>query len=142
MKRFSPRRARAASRGFSLVETVLSIGLMSFGFLSLAPLLGVGLASSHLARANRETTQIAATLIESAKQGALTAGTATLDQQGDPCSAAQAVYTARSLLQTVTSTGSPAATGPLTRLTLQITAVAHPAAPRTYTALFLTPAGS
>ena len=63
MKRFSsisqPLRSRC---GFSLVEAVLSIGVMSFGFLALAPLLAVGMNGARGARENRVSAQIATTL--------------------------------------------------------------------------------
>jgi type II secretory pathway pseudopilin PulG len=58
--------------GFSLVEATFSIGLLSFGFLTLAPLLALGLKTARHARDDRATAQIAQTLIEDAKQGTLT----------------------------------------------------------------------
>ena len=59
MKQFRFKLGRQRRRGFSLVEGVLSLAIISFGFLALAPLLVLGLGSAHLARENRATAQIA-----------------------------------------------------------------------------------
>jgi len=76
--------------GFSLVEATFSIGLMSFGFLTMAPLLGLGLKTARLARDDRATAQIAQTLIEEAEQGTLPSGTVYLDIQVNLCRSPEA----------------------------------------------------
>jgi uncharacterized protein (TIGR02598 family) len=134
MKSFRIRSAKKKHRGgFSLVEATLSIGLLSLGFLILAPLLALGLKSSRLARNDRATAQIAQTLIEEAKQGSLTPGsTVYLDIQGNTLPSPQtAAYTAQSTSQT--------APGSLTRMTLHITPLGAPDRARTYAAVYPTP---
>ena len=44
--------------GFSLAESALSIGLISFGLLTLVPLLALGLKTSRLARDDRAGAEI------------------------------------------------------------------------------------
>jgi len=112
------------------VEATLSLGLLSFGFLSLASLLAFGLKTARLARDDRTTVQIAQTLIEEAKQGTLASGTAYLDVEGNVCGSAQAVYTARATLSPVTGSAS------LTRLTLQVTPLGAPDRVRIYAVVF------
>lgn len=112
--------------GFSLVEATLSIGLLSFGFLTLVPLLALGLKTSRLAQDDRATTQIAQTLVEEAGQGTLASGTAYLDFQGNPCASAQTVYLVKTTFSPITGNAS------LNRLTLQITPVGAPDRVRTY----------
>jgi len=120
--------------GFSLVEATFSIGLVSFGVLTLAPLLALGLKTARLARDDRATAQIAQTLTEEAKQGTLASGTVYLDIQGTPLSSAQtAAYTAQSTSQTVAGSGS------LTQLKLQITPLGAPDRTRIYAVVFQTP---
>jgi uncharacterized protein (TIGR02598 family) len=133
-----PSPTRAARRGFSLVEVALSLGIMSFGFLSLAPLLAVGLTNARVARENRATSQIAATLIEEAKQGTLSTGAVYLDFQGNPTgSAAQAAYLAQGTL--LATSAEENGTGPLSRLTLRVTPLGDPGSVRIYAAVFPTP---
>ncbi len=110
--------------GFSLVETALSIGLLSFGVLSLAPLLELGLKSARMARDDRESAQIAQMLVEEVKQGTLTSGMLYLDSEGNTCDANQAAY----LIQA----GSSSVTPTLTRETLQVTPRGAPDRVRTY----------
>ena len=120
--------------GFSLVEATFSIGLLSFGFLSLAPLLALGLKTARLARDDRATAQVAQTLIEEAKQGTLSPGTVYLDIQGTALNSAQtAAYTAQSISQTVVGSAS------LTRLTLQVTPLGAPNRARIYAVVSQTP---
>jgi type II secretory pathway pseudopilin PulG len=135
MKQFRFKCGRQRRSGFSLVEGVLSLGIISFGFLALAPLLVLGLGSSHLARENRATAQIAATLIEEARQGTLGAGPLYLDSASQPCGVGQAAYTALPTEQSVVAEGL----GPLIRLTLRITPTGMPGAARTYADVFPTP---
>ncbi len=108
-------------RGFSLVESALSIGVLSFGFLALAPLLALGLTSA----------QIAATLIEQAKQGTLATGTIYLDSGSNPCASNQAAYA-------VLGTSTPLSAG-TTRLALRVTPVGAPGSARIYADVFPTP---
>lgn len=134
MKPFRLRiRSSESSGGFSLVEATLSIGLMSFGFLCLAPLLALGLKTAHVAHDNRTTAQIAQTLIEEAKQGALASGILYLDLQGNPTTSAQAVYMARTTSQALPGIAA------LTRLTLQLTPVGAPDRVQTYAVVLPAP---
>ena len=136
MKQFRFKLGRQRRGGFSLVEGVLSLGIMSFGFLALAPLLVLGLGSAHVARENRATAQIAATLIEEAKQGTLGAGPVYFDSTTQPCALNQAVYAVQPVEQPVAVAGG---TEPLTRLTLRVTPMGMPGAARTYADVFPTP---
>ncbi len=122
--------------GFNLVEGVLSLGIMSLGFLGLAPLLVVGLGSAHVARENRAAAQIAATLVEEARQGTLGSGPVYFDSALEPCSVNLAVYAVQPVEQAIAPAGG---TGPLTRLTLRVTPVGMPGAARTYADVFPTP---
>lgn len=108
------------------MEATLSLGLVSFGFLVLIPLLALGLKTSRQARDNRTISQIAQTVIEEEKQGTLPSGTIYLDLQGNPTSAGQALYVVR--------TSSPAAAGNtmLNRVTFQITPMDAPNRVQTY----------
>ncbi len=126
--------------GFSLVETVLSLGIMSFGFLAMTSLLAVGLKTAGQARDNRMTSQIAQTLIEEAKEGALATGTVYLDFQGGACDPAQAAYAAQGTVEPVTtSPGGAAGTAYLSRLTLRITPVGAPDRARIYAVVYPAP---
>ena len=119
------------------MEATFSIGLMSFGFLTLSPLLALGLKTARLARDDRSTSQIAQTLIEEAKQGTLASGTVYLDIQGTPLNSANstpmAAYAAQSTSQTVMGSSS------LTQMTLQITPLGAPDRKRIYAVVFPTP---
>ena len=119
--------------GFSLVEATFSIGLLSFGFLTLAPLLALGLKSARVAQDDRATAQIAQTLMQEAQQGTLAIGTNYLDFQGNTCSPAQAAYTALGTSQTITGSAS------LNRLTVQVTPLGAPDHARTYALVFQAP---
>ena len=119
--------------GFSLVEATFSLGLLSSAFLILAPLLALGFKTARLARDNRATAEIAQTLIEKARQGTLSQGTANLDFQGNICASDQASYTEKSTLTPFTGNTS------LTRLTLQVTPVGAPDRVRTYAVVFQAP---
>jgi uncharacterized protein (TIGR02598 family) len=121
--------------GFSLVEATFSIGLLSFGFLTLAPLLALGLKTARLARDDRATAQIAQTLIEDARQGTLAPGTVYLDIQGTVLNSANSISMAAYNAQ---STSQPVA-GSLTRMRLQITPLGAPDRVRTYAVVFPTP---
>jgi uncharacterized protein (TIGR02598 family) len=131
MKPFFFNHGRKRQRGgFSLVEATFSIGLLSFGFLTLAPLLSVGLKSARLARNDRATAQIAQTLVQEAEQGTLPAGTVYLDFEGASCSSAQAAYT-------VQCTSLPVAGNPaLTQTALRVTPLGAPDRARTYAVVF------
>jgi uncharacterized protein (TIGR02598 family) len=121
--------------GFSLVEATFSIGLLSCGFLTLAPLLALGMKTARLARDDRATAQIAQTLIEDARQGTLAPGTVYLDIQGTALNSAQtAAYTAQS-----TSVTPYQGSSSLTQMTLQITPLGAPDRVRTYAVVYQTP---
>jgi Tfp pilus assembly protein PilV len=125
---------REKKGGFTLAEAIFSIGVFSFGFLSLAPMLALGLKLARQARDDRGTALVAQTLIEEAKQGTLASGTVYLDDQGTALNSSQAaVYAAQSTSQTATASAS------LTQLTLQITPLGAPGRVRIYAALFPTP---
>jgi type II secretory pathway pseudopilin PulG len=136
MKHFRFKLGRKRHGGFSLVESVLSLGIMSFGVLALAPLLVLGLGSAHLARENRATAEIAASLFEQAKQGTLGAGPVYFDSATQPCGVNQAVYAVQPAEQPVAAAGG---TAPLVRLILRVTPVGRPGAARTYADVFPTP---
>jgi type II secretory pathway pseudopilin PulG len=137
MKLFRFRSCRKRRCGFSLVEGVLSLGVLSFGFLALAPLLVLGLANASTARENRATAQIAATLIEEAKQGTLPSAAIYLDSASQPCLFNAAAYVAQPTIQPITA--SAGGTSPLDRLTLRVTPLGRPGAARTYADVFPTP---
>ena len=136
MKRFfSLTRPRKNRLGFTLVEAVLSVGVISFGFLALAPLLAVGMSGARQARENRTTAQIAATLIEQAKQGNLTTGTSYFDSTGNASTAAQAAYRAQESISACS--GTSAAGGPLNRLILQVSPMDSANGVRNYADVYL-----
>jgi type II secretory pathway pseudopilin PulG len=109
---------------------------MGFGFLALAPLLALGLSGARQARENRATAQIAATLIEQAKQGTPAAGTLYFDSAGNPVTAGQATYTVQ---ESITScAGNSANGGPLNRLTLQVAPTDSADGARTYADVYAT----
>jgi uncharacterized protein (TIGR02598 family) len=124
---------RDARGGFSLVEATLSIGLLSFGFLTLVPLMAIGLKTARVAHTNRDTAQIAQSLVEEARQGTLASGTTYLDFQGNATGATTAAYAAQSTLQAVSGNAT------LTRLTLRVTPVGAPDRARTYAVVFSAP---
>ena len=140
MKSFRIRPAGKKQRGgFSLVEATFSIGLLSFGFLTLAPLLALGLKTARHARDDRATAQIAQTLIEDAKQGTLAPGTVYLDIQGTALNSANnstqmAAYAAQS-----TSVTPYQGSASLTQMTLRVTPLGAPDRVRTYAVVFQTP---
>lgn len=115
------------------MEATLSLGLLSIGFLTLAPLLAIGQKTARLVHTDRDTAQIAQTLIEEAKQGALTNGTTWLDSQGNPATSSQAAYSAKSTVTSVTGNTT------LTRLTLQVIPLGAPNRARTYAVVFPSP---
>jgi uncharacterized protein (TIGR02598 family) len=121
--------------GFSLVEATFSIGLFSFGFLVLAPLLALGLKTARLARNDRATAQIAQTLIEEAKQGTLATGTVYLDIQGTVLNSAQAAaYTAQN-----TPVTPYLGNASLTQMTIRVTPLGAPDRVRIYAVVFQVP---
>ena len=124
--------------GFSLVEATFSIGLLSFAFLTLAPLLALGLKTARLARDNRAAAQIAQTLTEEARQGTLASGTVYLDIQGSVLDSANstqmAVYAAQS-----TSVTPYLGNASLTQTTLRVTPMGAPDRTRIYAVVYPTP---
>ena len=134
MKAFFFNRGQRQHRGgFSLVEATFSVGLLSCGFLTLAPVLALGMKTARGAQDDRATAQIAATLVEEAKQGTLAPGTVYLDFEGASCGAAQAAYTAQSTSAPVA--GSTA----LTKWTLLLTPLGAPDRARTYALVLQAP---
>jgi uncharacterized protein (TIGR02598 family) len=117
------RDGRSARGGFNLVEASFTIGIMSVGFLTLAPLMGFGLKTSRWARDDRATAQIARTLTEEARQGTLGSGTACLDDQGAACNPLDAAF----VVQPVTHVA-----GSASQLTLRVTPVGAPGRARVY----------
>ena len=108
MKFFHPTR-RKKRLGFSLVEAALSVGILSFGFLSLVPLIGMGTTAAREARDNRAMSQIAETFIPDARQGTAIGGVSYLDNQENPCARAGACYQVQAALTPNTATArSPA----------------------------------
>jgi type II secretory pathway pseudopilin PulG len=140
MKLFRSFARQKHRRGFNLVEAALSIGILSFGFLALAPLLGLGLNHARLARENRTTAQIAATLIEEARAGTLGAQPLYLDSAGNACGSAGAAFVATNSLSGVEpgANGGSSTSAPLTRVTLWVVPMG-PGALRTYSDVFPTP---
>jgi len=134
MKPLSFHKKSRTRGGFNLVEATLSLGILSFALLSLTPLLTLGLNTARVAHSSRDSAQIAQSLIEEAKQGALPAGVAYLDFEGNPASSsATAAYKAQSTFSAV-----PGSTT-LTRLTLLITPVGAPSRAQTYAVVIPTP---
>jgi uncharacterized protein (TIGR02598 family) len=132
MKLFHPIR-RKKRLGFSLAEAALSVGILSFGFLSLVPLVGLGLTSARQARDNRAMAQIAETFAQNARQGTLTGGVSYLDNQENSCARAGACYQVQAAL---TPNATAVAGGTLTRLTVQVTPLATPSRSQFYAVLF------
>jgi uncharacterized protein (TIGR02598 family) len=139
MKSFRIRLAKKKQRGgFSLVEATFSIGLLSFGFLTLAPLLALGLKTARLARDDRATAQIAQTLIEDARQGTLAPGTVYLDIQGTALSSANSTQMAAYTAQSTSITPYQGSIS-LTQMTLRVTPLGAPDRVRTYAVVYQTP---
>jgi len=113
---------RTASRknrlGFSLVEASISIGALSVGILSLAPLLGLGLASARQARDGEMAAQIARNLAAEAREATLVPGGGYCDDEGNACAPTQARF--------ATQTTETALAGNCTRLTIRVTPVDAP----------------
>ena len=110
--------------GFSLVEVTLSVGVLGFGFISLAPLMGLGLTTARQARDGRISAQIAETLTDEARDGTLMPGSAFYNDEGVLSPAAGACYQVRTALN--------ALAGNCTRLTIQVTPVATSNRPLDY----------
>lgn len=122
------KRCFAGSRsGHSLVEVTLALGIISSGLLTLIPLMTIGMEQTRQAQDNRMAAQIAQSFVEEARQGVLNAGTYYLDNQGESCSNAQAVYRVVAK-NSVTSSGAML-------LNLQIIPVGSPQSALSYAAL-------
>jgi uncharacterized protein (TIGR02598 family) len=135
MKLFRVLAGEKKRRGaFSLVEATFSIGLLSCGFLTLVPLLALGLKSARLARDDRATAQIALTLVEQARQGTPLPGVGYFDIQGETLSSPQlAAYTAQSSSQSITGNTF------LNRLTIRVAPLGAPSRVRTYAVVYQAP---
>ncbi len=129
MKRFFHPKGAQAKTGFSLVEVALSLGVFGFGFITLVPLLALGLNSARQSQNDITTAQIAATLAEEARQGTSVTGTTYFDFQGGACSSAQAAYRTTA---TLTSLPTTIGTAVVQRLTLAVTPVGAPDRARIY----------
>jgi type II secretory pathway pseudopilin PulG len=119
--RTAPRQGRL---GFSLVEASVSIGVLSFGFLALAPLLGLGLNSARQSRDSQMAAQIARDLAAEAREGTLTVGGGYCDSVGAPCPEPGACF--------LTQSTETALAGNCTRLTIVVTPVDAPSRPLSY----------
>ncbi len=117
-------KSKKSRLGFSLIETAFSMSIFSFGVLSLAPVMGLGLTSAREARDRQLGAQIAETLADQAREGALPAGTSTFDDQGETCAAASARFQS-----TATETTLP---GNCIRVLIKITPVNAPNRPVVY----------
>jgi Tfp pilus assembly protein PilV len=132
MKLFSAHAGRRRTRGgFSLVEATLSIGIMSFGLLTLVPLLALGMKTSRFARDDRTTAQIAQTLVQEAEQGTLVPGTLYYDETGAACTAPQAAFTAQPAIAPFQAS--------LSQVTLRVTPIGAPDRARIYAVVFQPP---
>ncbi len=115
---------RTSCLGFSLVEASMSIGILSLGFLSLTPLLGLGLASARQSRDGELGAQIARDLAAEAREGTLAADTGYRDGEGNACTSTEARFAAQ--------TTETALAGNCTRLTIRVTPVNAPTHPSSY----------
>jgi uncharacterized protein (TIGR02598 family) len=139
MKSFRIRAGEKKWRGgFNLVEATFSIGLLSFGFLALAPLLAVGLKTARHAQDDRATAQIAQTLMEDARQGTLPPGTVYVDIQGTALTSANSTQTAAYTAQS-TSVTPYQGSASLTQMTLRVTPLGAPDRVRTYAVVYQIP---
>jgi uncharacterized protein (TIGR02598 family) len=133
MKLFRFHRDSSSTRGgFNLVEASFTIGVLSLGFLTLAPLLSAGLKSARSSRDDRVSAQIARTLVEEAKQGTLGGGTLYLDEQGVACIPPGAAFAVQTTTQAVGNSAS--------RLTLRVTPVGLPDHAQIYAVVLPDPA--
>jgi uncharacterized protein (TIGR02598 family) len=135
MKSFRIRVRDKTRRGaFSLAEATFSIGVLSFGLLSLAPMLALGLKASRQARNDRASAQIAETTVEEARQGTLTPGYAYFDDTGAALPSPQmASFAAQTTTQTSTQSAA------LTQMTLKVTPLGAPDRMRVYAVVYQTP---
>jgi Tfp pilus assembly protein PilV len=126
------RSARIKSRqGFSLVEASLSVGVLGFGVLSLAPMLGVGLTSARQARDGSLSARIAENLTDEARAGTPLPATTYCDDEGVSCPAAGACYQIQATQTTLA--------GNCTRLAIQVTPLAARSRPLDYVAVLPPP---
>jgi uncharacterized protein (TIGR02598 family) len=113
--RTAPRKSRL---GFSLVEASMSIGILSLGFLSLTPLLGLGLTSARQSRDGEVCAQIARNLAVEAREGTLATGSGYCDQEGNACASNAARF--------ATQTTETTLAGNCMRVTIQVAPVNAP----------------
>jgi len=111
-------------RGFSLVEASISIGIVSLGFVTLVPMLGLSLSTARHSRDTATAAQIAQTIEAGARGGLLATGSGYRDGEGQPCSPAQARFRTQVTATTLA--------GDCTRLAIQVTAVDSPDRPSSY----------
>jgi hypothetical protein len=133
MKRILFRRdGRSARGGFNLVETCFTLGVVSFAFVTLAPMTGFGLRASAWAREDRLSAQIARTLTEEERQGTLGTSPVYLDAQGAASTPLNAAYIAQPVTQAAGTSAS--------QLALRVTPVGAPGRARIYAVVL--PAGA
>jgi len=113
--RTTPRKNRL---GFSLAEACISIGVLSVGFLSLGPMLGLGLASARQARDGEMAAQIARDMAAEAREATLAPGSGYCDGEGATCAKSDARF--------ITQTTETALAGNCMRLTIRVTPVDAP----------------
>jgi uncharacterized protein (TIGR02598 family) len=110
--------------GFSLVEASVSMGALSVAFLTLAPLLGLGLGTARQSRDGQLAAEIARSLASEAREGTLAAGSGYCDGEGNACAQTSACF--------LTQTTETALAGNCTRLAIQVTPVDAPNRPSSY----------
>jgi type II secretory pathway pseudopilin PulG len=118
------RGSRTKRGGFSLVEACFTIGVLGLGFVTLVPLAGLGLKTARGARDDRESAQIARTLVEQERQGTLGSGPVYLDDQGAASSPTSAAFVAQPVTQQMANGAS--------QLMLRVTPVGAPNRARFY----------
>jgi hypothetical protein len=124
-------RIRRGRKGFSLVESTLSFGIITCGIVTLAPMLEVGFKSARQTRDDITAPSIVRTLTEEARQGTLCAGTLCANDDGRTCApSAGATYNVQATVESLP--------GSLSRLTLQVTPVGDPKRVRLYAVVYPT----
>jgi hypothetical protein len=105
---------------------------MSFGLLTLAPLLGLGMKTARFAAADSGSALIARTLVQEARQGTLGTAPQYFDDQGAVCNPLDAAFMVQPVTQVIGNSAS--------RLTLRVTPLGAPGRMRVYAVVL--PAGA
>jgi len=125
MKLFRFHRGGCRARGgFNLVEATLTIGIMSFSFLTLAPLLGLGMKTARFAGDDRGSALLARTLVQEARQGTLGIVPQYFNDQGAACTPLEAAFMVQPVTQAIGNSAS--------QLTLRVTPLGAPDRARVY----------